>query len=277
MDTSQTFPVSKLLCPEKVLQILPHPLFKSEAGSDPNSCSRTSLLYVCRDTADAPIDIMHNHLSNQLPEQVLHLVKQTNGPILNLSAGGTDRKPRNVIEFEYKAFTNTDVVGDAHALPFYANTFKGVICMNAFEHYSMPHIVAEEIYRVLAPGAWAIIHTAFIQPEHESPWHFYNCTKNGLANWFRDFSRLEISVSDNFNPVYGISWILSDILYWVETMHGRDEMLFIEGLTVAELAQAWINPNDPGQKTTAAMRIIDKLPNEIKSKYAAGFQLIGYK
>ena len=47
----------------------------------------------------------------------------------------------------------TDVVVDAHRLPFADGTFDLVVAMNAFEHYRDPTL-ARQIRRVLAPAGW---------------------------------------------------------------------------------------------------------------------------
>jgi hypothetical protein len=81
---------------------------------------------------------IHNegHLSNEINEAARQIINETNGLVLNLSAGGSRVKSSNVIELEYSIFRHTDIVGDAHALPFFKDgSFDACICMNAFEHY----------------------------------------------------------------------------------------------------------------------------------------------
>jgi hypothetical protein len=55
-----------------------------------------------------------------------------------------------------------------------------------------------------------LIHTTFLQPLHEAPWHFYNCTRYGLEAWFEDFHIEKLQVSENFHPGYSLSWLVSD-------------------------------------------------------------------
>jgi SAM-dependent methyltransferase len=116
----------------------------------------------------------------------------------------------NVVEVEYALFRHTDIVADAHSLPFDDNTFTAVICMNAFEHYSSPDKVADELYRVLKPGGQIFLHTAFLQPLHESPHHYYNTTRFGLEEWMKSFDIEELKVSDNFVPCYTLAWLASE-------------------------------------------------------------------
>ena len=66
------------------------------------------------------------HISNPLPEAAIRIIKQTQGRVLNLSAGGSTIKYRNVVELEYSIFKNTDIIGDVHRLPFHDGVFDAV-------------------------------------------------------------------------------------------------------------------------------------------------------
>ena len=151
------------------------------------------------------------HLSNPVPDEARRLFDTANGPVLNLSAGGTQTRHPNVLEAEYAIFRHTDVVVDAHRLPFADDSFAAVVCLNAFEHYRDPRRAADEIWRVLEPGGRLLLRTAFMQPLHEEPFHFFNCTKYGLQLWLERFELEDLRVSDNFNPVYALSWLASDL------------------------------------------------------------------
>ena len=85
------------------------------------------------------VEVVHHpesHLSNAVGLDAVRMIEETSDLVLQLSAGGTDRRFPNVVECEYAIFRNTDVVGDAHNLPFLDNVFAAVISLNAFEHYS---------------------------------------------------------------------------------------------------------------------------------------------
>ncbi len=150
------------------------------------------------------------HLSNEVPERALAMMREARGLVLNLSAGGTARRFDNVVEVEAAVFRHTDVVADCHHLPFADAVFDAVIALNAFEHYRDPRRAATEILRVLRPGGRVLIHTAFLQPQHEAPWHFYNTTRYGLEAWFEGFECEHVRVSENFAPNYSISWLASE-------------------------------------------------------------------
>jgi len=150
------------------------------------------------------------HISHPLPQHVMERIRTTPGKVLNLSAGGSAEKIPNVVEVEFALFRHTDVIADAHALPFINECFDGIVSMNAFEHYHSPNQVVDELLRVLKPGGWLVVQTAFLQPEHEYPWHFYNTTTEGLKQWFKRFNIDDIRISENFNPIYALSWLASE-------------------------------------------------------------------
>lgn len=60
-------------------------------------------------------------------------------------------------------------------------------------------------------GLLCEMHTAFLQPLHEAPHHYYNCTEFGLRHWLRRFDLETVRVSKNFNPAYALSWLASEL------------------------------------------------------------------
>ena len=141
-------------------------------------------------TSDGVNTIQHpdTHISNPLTTEAVRIINQAAGRVLNLSAGGTSNRYPNVVEVEYSMFRNTNVIADAHNLPFKDEVFEAVICLNAFEHYRDPEGVMRQIHRVLKPGGRLYLHTAFLQPLHEAPHHYFNCTEFGLAEWLKHFT-----------------------------------------------------------------------------------------
>ena len=127
------------------------------------------------------------HTSNAMGAEFEEILARGDQRVLHLGAGSTARKYPGCIELEHKIFRHTDVVGDAHALPFRDSSFDRVFAFNVFEHLRDPARAAREILRVLKPGGALALHTAFLQPLHEAPRHFFNATEFGVREWFRDF------------------------------------------------------------------------------------------
>src|SRR5262249_23637858 len=69
-----------------------------------------------------------SQLSNPLPKSALALIDEArDGFVLNLSAGGTAKRFDNVVEVETSVFRHTDLLADAHLLPFVDAAFDAVI------------------------------------------------------------------------------------------------------------------------------------------------------
>lgn len=212
------------------------------------------------------------HISNELPEEALEVIRETKGWVLNLSAGGSRHKFDHVVEMEFAVFRHTDIVGDAHHLPFEDNCFDAVVVMNAFEHYHDPKRVAAEIYRVLRPGGRIHIRTAFLQPLHERPYHFYNCTRYGMERWFEAFDTDVMHVSTNFCPNHTVAWVASE----AETALRRDVSVeaaeAFMSAPIAQLVEIW---RDPGRRDTPLWTDFEGLSQENQEIIAAGFELFG--
>jgi glycosyltransferase involved in cell wall biosynthesis/SAM-dependent methyltransferase len=213
-----------------------------------------------------------HHLSNPLPAHVTARIRATDGLVLNLSAGGTAERLKNVVEAEAAIFRHTDLVADSHHLPFADESFAGIVALNAFEHYANPERAAAEIRRVLKPGGWVLIQTAFLQPEHEAPWHFYNCTKHGLLRWFSGFETETVHVSENFNPVYAISWLASEC----EAALRRDAPVGVaeafQAAPIGRLITAW---RDPAARGDPVWQGFEALSQASQEAISAGFEYVG--
>lgn len=218
------------------------------------------------------------HISNQLPDNARALTLACSGPVLHLSAGGSAERFSNVIEAEAAVFRNTDVLADAHRLPFADGCFDAVVAMNAFEHYSDPNRAAREILRVLAPGGRVLIRTAFLQPEHEAPWHFYNCTRFGLQNWFRDFEVEELRVSENFHPGHSLAWLASACEAALRGSASERAADVFTKTSLGEFVSMWRTPEKMRVgKGLQSWTDLAALPQEAQSGIAAGFEFLGRK
>ncbi|MDB5446430.1 MAG: adhesin [Phenylobacterium sp.] len=212
--------------------------------------------------------------SHKLPPRVIELIERTEGFVLNLSAGNSPKRYEHVVEAEFAIFRHTDVVADAHALPFADDSFELVISMNAFEHYRSPEKAAEEIRRVLKPGGQVLIHTAFLQPLHEAPWHFFNATRYGVEKWFERFETLNLKVSDNFNPMNALSWLASEAEQVLRSEVSGEEADRLASTTAKDLIAMW---RDPAQRDTPLWRNILQAPQPALERIAAGFEYLGRK
>lgn len=213
------------------------------------------------------------HVSHGLPPRALDLIEGADGLVLNVSAGGTDAPPPHVVEAEAGLFRNTDVVADAHALPFADGAFAGVLAINAFEHYRDPPAAAREIWRVLRPGGQVLIHTAFLQPLHEAPHHYYNCTEYGLRRWFEPFDEVDLTVSENFHPLHVFAWLSEALRHGLAGGGSAEAADALAAVTLGDLAAYWRAPAEH-----AGLRaLFDAIPLPLQRQMAAGFEYRGRK
>ncbi len=210
------------------------------------------------------------HESNAVSEELQRFMRSFDGPVLFLGAGSTSFRADNVYELEYQRFRNTDMVGDAHQLPLADGSMAAVMAMNVFEHLADPPRACAEIHRVLRPGGTVFVHTAFLQPLHEAPAHFYNATEFGVQRWFQQFTDVEVTVSGNFNPYFALSWFASELLRGVRDTMDRATADAMARATLADVARGW-ETGKPGDWPLYWK--FEQLPDALKRRLAAGFQL----
>jgi SAM-dependent methyltransferase len=215
-----------------------------------------------------------DHMSNVLPSDVVRLLESTPGYTLNVGGGATPKRFPRCVELEGAIFRNTTVVGDATCMPLADDAFDLVVSLNLFEHVHDPWRAASEVFRVLRPGGTVFIHTAFLQPLHADPFHYYNATEQGVRRWFQAFEIDSCSVSDNFSPGYVFGWLASDLLWLAGQELDARTLRALEGMTLASLSQYW---RDPSTRTGACWEAFRRLSQGAQARLAGGFQLIGRK
>jgi SAM-dependent methyltransferase len=185
---------------------------------------------------------------------------------LHLGAGATGEVLPGSIELETAVFVHTHVVGDVHHLPFADGVLGGVLALNVFEHLEDPERAAAELHRVLRPGAPVLIQTAFLQPLHADPYHYYNTTEVGLRRWFRDFRIEAVDVPGNFNPAFSLGWFCSELLHYC----AEDDRQLLAATTIEELSAFW---RDPSTRDGPLHQAFERLPDIGRRVLAAGFEL----
>lgn len=215
-----------------------------------------------------------NHRSNPTGVEFETILREGKDFVLHIGAGGSAQRYPNCIEFERQPFRHTDVVGDAHSLPFRDSSFDRVFAFNVFEHLAEPRKAAAEILRVLKPGGSVAIHSAFLQAVHEAPHHYFNATEFGLREWFSGFEIERCHVSGNFGPGMMLAYLMSSVINTAkEGGAALDKVMRLSNTTLGEWADFWAGTGDHPD----GFEILQSLPQSAQSKIAAGFELIARK
>ncbi|MBD5778702.1 class I SAM-dependent methyltransferase [Pelagicoccus sp. NFK12] len=156
---------------------------------------------------DSSVETTSGH---QYPPELVGLIEQNDGWTLDCGSGSRDRTFDNVVNFEIQPYNGVDVVGTAEQLPFKDGTFDLVISLAVLEHVKDPKKVALEMQRVLKPGGLLWIDTAFLQPYHGFPAHYYNMTQQGLELLLeKNMKVIKNAVPRYGTPIWSITWIIS--------------------------------------------------------------------
>jgi SAM-dependent methyltransferase len=148
---------------------------------------------------------------NPYPHVFAGFLEQLPPDALVLDCGCGDRcyPDSRVVNSEYSPFNAPDLYGDGHALPFQDATFDFVLSQAVFEHVHDPFKAAREIFRVLKPGGELYCESAFMQPLHAVPYHYFNTTVWGIQKLFEDFERIAVtsegSLHDTLTWIYGMT------------------------------------------------------------------------
>lgn len=149
-------------------------------------------------------------VENSYPQQWIDFVDNAGGePVLDMGSGNNPDILPNLVKLEIFALPNVDVVGFGENLPFQESVFKTVFSGAVIEHVQDPIKVVSNIHRVLKGDGQVYIETAFLQPVHAYPSHYFNMTKTGLEYLCSDFEKLDSGVKPHQYPSFTLSWILN--------------------------------------------------------------------
>jgi len=161
------------------------------------------------------------------------------GPVLDFGSGNNPDEIDNVVKLDVFAMPHVDVVGTGERLPFRDGTFAAVVSGAVFEHVQQPFVCAENIYKAMRPGAELYVETAFLQPYHAYPHHYFNMTTRGVTKVFEAFEPRVVGVLPWQGPLFTLHWI---VRRWSEILAPGDREAFL-GTTVGEIIrEAQKNP-----------------------------------
>lgn len=121
-----------------------------------------------------------------------------------------DKADINLIVTDVYANSTIDFVSDAHYLPIKDGTVDAIIIQAVLEHVVTPHIVVDEIFRVLKSEGLVYSEIPFLQSVHEGCFDFTRYTPLGHRILFKGFSCV------TYGPLNGsmvvLAWSLADAI-----------------------------------------------------------------
>jgi SAM-dependent methyltransferase len=115
-----------------------------------------------------------------------------------------NRKQFEIVGSDVSFGPDTDIICDAHDIPFESDTFDCVIAQAVLEHVLEPRRCVDEIHRVLKAGGLVYAETPFMQQVHMKQYDFTRFTHLGHRRLFRWFE--EIDSGPCCGPGMALSW-----------------------------------------------------------------------
>jgi uncharacterized protein YbaR (Trm112 family)/SAM-dependent methyltransferase len=104
----------------------------------------------------------------------------------------------------------TQIIADAHSLPFANDSMDGVIIQAVLEHVVDPYRCVEEIHRVLKQKGIVYSETPFMQQTHMAGYDFTRFTDLGHRRLFRKFEEIERGIV--VGPASALAWSMQYFL-----------------------------------------------------------------
>lgn len=117
-----------------------------------------------------------------------------------------ERTDLEFVETDIYMGPRTQVICDAHQLPFADMCFDAVVAQAVLEHVMDPQQVVAEICRVLKPDGLVYAETPFMQQVHEGAYDITRFTMVGHRRLFRYFDELDAGVV--CGPATTLLWAL---------------------------------------------------------------------
>lgn len=109
-------------------------------------------------------------------------------------------------------FRGVDIVNSRARLPLRDASVDAIVSLAVFEHLPDPFAMATELHRVLKPGGTVWIETAFLQPMHADPGHYFNMTLEGLKRVFARFAIDAGGVLPHQHPSFALRMQIDHVL-----------------------------------------------------------------
>jgi len=189
------------------------------------------------------------------------LLKQSMVPkVLILGCGNLGAQMKTLLSYSSLELVESDVsfgprtqlIVDAHDIPFASNSFDGIVIQAVLEHVVDPYRCVEEIHRVLKDTGIVYAETPFMEPVHERQYDFTRFTHLGHRRLFRKFEEIDSG------PVCGSGTALAfSYKYFLRSFIQSNRLRYAVG-TFAHITSFWLKYfdyffiNTPGTFDAAA-------------------------
>ncbi len=109
-----------------------------------------------------------------------------------------------LIETDVSFGPRTQIICDAHSMPFADCSLDGVVAQAVLEHVADPYKCVNEIYRVLKPKGLVYSEIPFMQQVHMGRYDFTRLTDLGQRRLFRRFEEIERGIAQG--PASALAW-----------------------------------------------------------------------
>jgi SAM-dependent methyltransferase len=149
-------------------------------------------------STDFPLEEVLEHIAEGFVGDAKLLVIGAGEQAVDFSRGG------KVLYTDVAIGNLTNMVCDAHDLPFVDACFDAVIANAVLEHVADPYRCVDEIHRVLRPAGFVYATTPFMQQVHMAQFDFTRFTHLGHRRLFRRFSEERSGVANG--PAMVLAW-----------------------------------------------------------------------
>jgi SAM-dependent methyltransferase len=234
----------------RLREVLACPRCHARLDWDAGVCSRCSAAFttsgdVISFVSAAAGPITHDPGASKNPPamQLVHDSRfVSDGLVLNVGAGDTAITADNLVNLEISRYPATDVVADAHALPFADGSFDAVFSQSVLEHVRDPFICAREMQRVLKEGGTLHADAPFIAPFHGYPDHYFNPSMNGLRRLFADLEEIDLREGPHHAPSVALFEMLSRFFNLIREDDARRAFLAVSVRELLDLLQSGRHP-----------------------------------
>ncbi len=192
-----------LVCPECHSTLVKHDLGWTCSRCGVRASIRGGVPHFLHEQGTPCLHLSEQTTTHPYSSDVLDILgRHQGGRILDFGAGHTPQEllRPHVVYVDAVQYQWTDLVCSRVRLPFRDHTFDAVVSQAVFEHLRDPHHTARELHRILRPGGLIHIDTAFMQPLHGDPWHFFNMTQHGLRQVMAPFEEIRCGIKSYQYP-----------------------------------------------------------------------------